>query len=457
MEKTAQQLRRDDPSRVILDSISDGVFTVDEDWRVTSFNRAAEEITGVSRQEAVGSLCNEVFRANICETRCALRQTMATGEPVVGRLVYVIDASGERVPISVSTGLFRDEDGRVIGGVETFRDLSLSAALREGLDDSSPFPDIVSRNQKMRRLFEVLPAVADSESTVLIDGESGTGKELIATAIHHLSPRRDRPMIAVNCGALPDTLLESELFGHVAGAFTDARTTRQGRFAQANGGTLFLDEIGDVSPALQVRLLRVLQEQRFEPVGSDETVSADVRVIAATNQSLEKLVKMGDFRQDLYYRVNVVQLRLPALRERPDDVPLLVDHFVEQFRRRRDKEISGVTPEVMHLLTSYDYPGNVRELENIIEHGFVMCPGGLIDTEHLPAHLSTSSHESPGGNTELLGDAERSALLDTLERCDWHRARAAEALEIHPSTLWRKMKRLGITPPARDGRFRSSD
>lgn len=259
---------------IILDSIADGVFTVDKEWRIRSFNQAAESITGVTRKEAVGKNCCDVFRASICETECALRRTMETGKPVVNKTVYIVNAQGNRVPISISTAILKDNKGRMIGGVETFRDLSLVEELRKELTGRYSFADIVSKNHQMRKLFEILPQAARSDSTVLIEGESGTGKELFARAIHELSGRRKKPFVAVSCAALPDALLESELFGYKAGAFTDAKKDKPGRFALAEGGTIFLDEIGDISPAMQVKLLRVLQERTFEPLGGTEAVKA---------------------------------------------------------------------------------------------------------------------------------------------------------------------------------------
>ena len=268
-------------TNTILDSIADGVFTIDREWRITSFNKAAEDITSIPKDEAIGQKCWDVFRASICESECALKQTIETGRPVVNKTVYIVDPNGRQIPVSISTALLKDEKGNIIGGVETFRDLSVVEALQRELHKSYSFEDIISKNKNMRKIFAVLPSVAESNTTVLIEGESGTGKELIARAIHNLSPRRDKPMITVNCGALPDTLLESELFGYKAGAFTDARNDKPGRFALAEGGTLFLDEIADISPALQVRLLRVLQEHTYEPLGGTESVKADVRIIAA--------------------------------------------------------------------------------------------------------------------------------------------------------------------------------
>ena len=272
------------PQHTLLDSVPDGVFTVDPEWRVTSFNRAAEQITGIRREEALGKPCCEVFRASICESACALKQTLATHRPVANKVVYIVNAQGTRIPISISTAVLRDARGRIVGGVESFRDLRLVEELRQQAAEQDSFSNIIGRSTAMRRLFDLLPAVADSNSTVLIEGPSGTGKELVARAIHKLSRRRAKPFVAINCGALPDTLLESELFGYKAGAFTDARRDKPGRFARAQGGTIFLDEIGDISPAMQTRLLRVLQERLFEPLGGVEPVRADVRVVTATNK-----------------------------------------------------------------------------------------------------------------------------------------------------------------------------
>lgn len=440
---------------VILDSVADGVFTVDGEWRITSFNRAAEKITGVGREEAIGKRCSAVFRSSICETDCALRHTIETGEEVVNKAVDVVDAEGKRLAISISTALLKDANGRVIGGVETFRDLSAVEALRKKLEGRYTFRDILSRSHRMRELFDILPEVAASESTVLIEGESGTGKELLARAIHSLSPRAEGQLVTVNCGALPDTLLESELFGYKAGAFTDAKKDKPGRFALAEGGTIFLDEVGDISPAMQVRLLRVLQEKVYEPLGGTEPVRADVRVIAATNQGLDKLVAEGRFRQDLYYRVNVVRLRLPPLRERKEDVPLLVEHFVSRFNRLQGKAVAGVTDGVLSCLMSYDFPGNVRELENIIEHAFVLCRGGMIEPRHLPEPLRSEvcgacpDSKDAGASLEEM---ERVLIEGALKRNQWNRLRTAQELRIARSTLRRKMKTLGIKAPSRRGR-----
>jgi PAS domain S-box-containing protein len=442
-----------DQTQIILDSIAEGVFTVDRERRITSFNRAAETITGFTRAQAVGRYCWEVFRASICEQRCALEATMETGAPMVDQSVTIINAAGERVPVSISTSPLLDKDGRPLGGVETFRDLSDVESLRKQVSSRFTFQDIISKNAHMQHLFDTVELVADSDATVLVTGESGTGKELLARAIHHRSPRREGPLITVNCGALPDSLLESELFGYKAGAFTDAKKDKPGRLARARGGTLLLDEIGDISPMLQVRLLRVLQDKTYEPLGATAPEAADVRIIAATHQDLAALVSAGRFRDDLYYRINVVKLTLPPLRRRKEDIPLLVEHFLRKYNQLNRRDIREVAPEVMAVLMAHDYPGNIRELENIVEHASILCRGSRIEHAHLPEHLR--AHQRAGEACRLpddlsLEELERELLAQALGRHNWNRKATAAQLGIHPSTLWRRMRRLKLAPPRRE-------
>ena len=443
--KDQPRAREYDP---ILDSITEGVFTVDRDWRITSFNRAAENITGVSWERAIGRPCKDILRADICEGQCALRNTMETGKPVVNRSVTILDERGRRKPISITTALLKDADGDIIGGVETFRDLTGMEKLRKEIRRQYEMADIISRNHRMQGLFSVLPDIADSPSTVLIEGESGTGKELFASAIHQLSPRRKKPFVAVNCGALQDTLLGSELFGYKAGAFTDAKKDKPGRFAAAEGGTLFLDEIGDVSAAMQVRLLRFLQERVYEPLGSVTPVHANVRIVTATHQDLATLVREKTFREDLYYRINIVKLEIPPLRDRLEDVPLLVEHFIDRFNILQGREITGVSDEALSCLMSHDYPGNVRELENLIERAFILCRSGRIEREHLPEPVC---HQFPAGrggaDLDSFRQMEASFLMNALRRHEWNRTETARSLGIHKTTLFRKIKALGLNPP----------
>lgn len=431
---------------IILDSIADGVFTVDKDWRITSFNRAAEQITGVTRKDAIGRPCREVLKAGVCEGGCALRETMETGHTIISKPVDIIDAHGRRKPITISTALLKDEKGQVVGGVETFRDMTIVEELRKQVLKQYRCEDIISRSAKVQQLFDVLPRVAESDCTVLIEGETGTGKELFARAVHSLGRRKNKPFIAVNCGALPDTLLESELFGYKAGAFTDAKKDKPGRFALAQGGTIFLDEIGDVSPAVQVRLLRVLQEKTYEPVGGVASVKTDARVITATNKNLQELVDKGVFRKDLFYRINVVRFHLPPLRERREDIPLLVDHFIQRFNSRYGKNICCVSNEVMAVLMNYAFPGNIRELENVIEHSFVLCQGRVIEKKDLPEVFRTGGTANGGKSGELrtLKQMEAMMIEQALRRHDGNRAAAARDLDIDPSTLFRKLKTLGL-------------
>ena len=406
-------------------------------------------MTGVSRKDAIGRSCSDVFRSSMCESECALRKTQKSGKPIIGKSGYIINSNGDRVPISVSTAVLKNSQGEVIGGAETFRDLSEVESLRRELEDRFRIGDIVSHSPLMQKIFEVLPAISSSPSTVLILGETGTGKELIARTIHSLSIRKTHPFIAVNCAALPDNLLESELFGYKAGAFTGAVKDKPGRFAMAKGGTIFLDEIGDISPALQVRLLRVLQEKTFEPLGSTKTEKTDARIIVATNKDLSALTKQGIFREDLYYRVNVVRLEIPPLRRRKEDIPLLADQFIKRFNVIQNKRIEGISAEAISLLMAHDWPGNVRELENVIERAFIPCTKGQIGIEHIqsefmPAQEKTSCVTDIRTTRSIL---EAETIRKTLERTSYNRLKTARELGIHKSTLFRKIKSLNISIP----------
>ncbi|MBW1635923.1 MAG: sigma 54-interacting transcriptional regulator [Deltaproteobacteria bacterium] len=443
-------------NEIILESISDGVFTVDHNWRIMTFNRAAEEITGTPRSEAIGRFCWEVFRSNMCEGACALKRTMKEGKSFVSSSTYIINNQQKRIPISVSTAPLKNERGEVLGGVETFRDHSLVEELRRELTGSYQVGDMVSRSKAMKIIFNILPKVAESDSTVLIEGDTGTGKELMASAVHNLSLRKDEPFIAINCGALPDTLLESELFGYRAGAFTNADKDKPGLFEAAGKGTIFLDEIGDTSAAFQVRLLRVLEEKEFQPLGSVEKIKTEARVIAATNRDLEGLVSDGKFRRDLFYRINIIRFQLPRLAERMEDIPLLVERFVGKMNRFKGKSVSGVSKEAMAVLLTHDYPGNIRELENIIEHGFVLCSEGEIGVSYLPAYLQKERTEMDSQRRSSIGESvritEEERIVEALKKTGYNRLAAAKELGIHKSTLFRKLKKYNIILPEIDGR-----
>ncbi|WP_291323450.1 sigma 54-interacting transcriptional regulator [Desulfonatronospira sp.] len=443
--------KKDEPwegfTEAILESISDGVFTVNQEWMITSFNRAAEQITGISRDQALGRPCWEVLRSSMCQSQCALGYTLESGKPVIGKVCYIIDSQGGRIPISVSTAMLRNSRGELVGGAETFRDLSEVEKLRLELKGGLSMGNMVSHSPSMQKVLQIIPAVAASTSTVLLLGETGTGKELLARTIHSLGPNKDAPFVAVNCGALPDTLLESELFGYKAGAFTGAERDRPGRFAQAHGGTLLLDEIGEVSQALQIKLLRVLQEKTYDPLGSSKPEKSSARIITATNQDLEELVQQKLFRQDLYYRINIVRIELPPLRHRKEDIPHLSQHFVDRFNRLQRKEVQGLTPEAVSLCMAYDWPGNIRELENIIERAFVLCSRGKIGIEHLPAELTLKDTEIPADFQTAKNILEARSIEKALEQTGNNKTRAASLLGMHKSTLHRKLKKLNIHTP----------
>ena len=440
---------------IILESISEGVFTVDHNWRIMSFNRAAEEITGTPRNEAIGRYCWEVFRSNMCEGACALKRTMKEGKSFVSSATYIINSRQQQVPITVSTSPLKNEHGEIFGGVETFRDHSLVEELRRELSGSFVVGDMVSRSKIMKKIFNILNQVAESDSTVLIEGDTGTGKELMARALHNSSLRKDEPFVAINCGALPDTLLDSELFGYKAGAFTSANKDKPGLFQAAGKGTVFLDEIGDTSAAFQVRLLRVLEEKEFQPLGSVEKIKTDTRIIAATNRGLSEMVDTGQFRRDLFYRINIIHFQLPSLKERMEDVPLLVDRFIEKMNRLRGRAVSAVGKEAMALLLAHDYPGNIRELENIIEHAFVLCNEGEIKIEHLPSSLLLKKSEQLVQRSAISNGVratEEEIIVEALKQNAYNRLATAHALGIHKSTLFRKLKKHNISLPEIDGR-----
>ena len=432
---------------IILNSVNEGVFTVDENMVITYFNKAAEKITGISQEKAIGQFCFEVMRANICEKNCALKCSLQTGKNVIDKRVNVLRDDGKEFFVSINTSLLKDEKGNFIGGVETFRDLTQLEELKKEIKKSYTFEDIISKNHLMLRVFDTLPIISQSDSTVLIEGASGSGKELFARAVHSLSSRKKGPFIAVNCGALPETLLESELFGYVRGAFTDAKKDKPGRFALAKGGSIFLDEVESLPLSTQVKLLRVLQEKEFEPLGATAPIKADVRVIAATKENLAKLIKKETFRDDLYYRLNVVKIELPPLVKRRDDIPILINHFIDKFNKRMDKSIQDISKDVMNILMQYDYPGNVRELENIIEHACVMCQGTRIRTAHLPPEFNQRSEKlivDEEVNRHPLQSFERQLLQETLEKHNGNKILTAEELGLHRSTLWRKMKKYDL-------------
>ncbi|MCK4352277.1 sigma 54-interacting transcriptional regulator [candidate division WOR-3 bacterium] len=435
----------------IVESIADGVFTVNAEWKITSFNQSAEKITGFKREAAIGKECRLIFRSNVCKENCPLRKTMETGKPISNFEIEILTKNHKKIPVAVSTALLIDEEGEIMGGVETFRDLSKIKYLSKELAERYSFSNIVGKNPKMQEIYDLLGIVSETSATVLVLGETGTGKELVARAIHYNSPRKDKPFIKVLCANLSENLLESELFGHTKGAFTGAIRDKPGRFELANEGTIFLDEIGEIPGNVQAKLLRVLEDGEFERIGGTKTVKADVRIIAATNRDLKQLIKDRKFRQDLYYRLNVVSISLPPLREKRDDIPILVKHFIQKFRKKTGKNIENVSPQVMDILIDYNWPGNVRELENAVEHAFVHCRSKIIQTQHLPDEIKPDELVGAGlvparPSGELtLDELEKKLILEALKKNNWNKLKTAKALKFSRTTLWRKIKKHKIT------------
>ena len=433
----------------ITDSTSQGIFAVDRDSRITFLNRAGQQITGFEEAKVRGKkVCRDVFRTNLCGEGCPMEQTLAEGHPVRDVELVIRDREGEEVPVRISTTILHDDNGRFLGAVGTFQDLREIKRLTQALERRYRFENIVGRHSGMEEVFELIQIAAESDVRVIVRGESGTGKELIARAIHYNSHRKESPFVKVVSGAVPETLLESELFGHVKGAFTGAHRDKLGRLELADGGTVFLDEVADISLVAQVKLLRFLQEQEFEPVGGTTTKKVDVRVVAATNKDLEAAVAAGLFREDLYYRLNVFAIAIPPLRERKEDIPLLVSHILDQLNARQPKGIRDLSAAALELVMHYDWPGNVRELENAIEHAFVCTKGHIILPHVLPPYL----HRHPTRAEELaaspmdqwLSSREREHILSKLEGSSWHIAEASRRLGISRTTLWRKMKKHNI-------------
>lgn len=444
MELTAERLLK------IINSISDGVFTVDMNFVITFMNESASRILKISSEDALGRKCYELMDSNVCREECPLRKTLNTQNSIINKQIC-LSIPDKRIPLSVSTSVIRDDEGKIVGGVETFRDLSQLEELKKELKRRYTFEDIIGKSPQMQKMFELISMVAESNTTVLIEGESGVGKELIANAIHSKSNRSNMPMVSVNCSALPDTLIESELFGYVPGAFTDAKKKKEGRFASAEGGTLFLDEIGELAPMVQVKMLRVMQDKKYQPLGSSETKKADVRIITATNKNIDQLVEEKKFRKDFYYRINVIKIKVPPLRERMEDVPLLIEHFIDKFNYIYNRQVEGISPYALNTLMHYDFPGNVRELENIIEHTFVLSRGSIIRPEHLPEKFSNKKPLPAIEIASNMDELESVFLISVLKRNNWNRKKSAEELDINPSTLYRKLKKLGISPPAKGG------
>jgi len=441
----------------VIESISDGLMIVSPQGVIVAVNRAFEQISGYSKYELLGKSC-KLLECDVCPSVRAGGEDKYCALFKKGRIkrhkCNLRKKDGSLTHVYKNAVLLKDSADRIIGGVGTFTDLSevvtqqqLISLLRRELSGKDGFHGILGKSPATRKVFDLISSAAQSEAPVVINGESGTGKELVASVIHKLGPRCKGPFIKVNCAALSESLLESELFGHVKGSFTGADRTRVGRFEAADGGDIFLDEIGDLPLSTQVKLLRVLQEKEIEKVGDHHPISIDVRILAATNKNLNLLMKEGRFREELYYRIEVIPIHLPSLRERQEDIPLLVETFINRVRLKTDKPISGISKAALDLLIRYDWPGNVRELMNVIEYAFVLCQEGEIMPDHLPEQLSLKPSRRPRlpqTEWQLSAAGQRERIMEALAKSDSNRTRAASILGISRTTLWKRIKKYGI-------------
>jgi PAS domain S-box-containing protein len=446
-----ERVRHDDRRlKIILDNLDIGVLTVDRGGHITFFNNRAETITGFNRGDVLGKSCRMVFGETTAHDVLLFEETIADGQARSTPEGEIKTRDGQVIPTRANYMALKNEDGRIVGGLATISDLSLKYQFNSEIKGRYTFYDMVGKDPAIQKIFEIVPVTASSDATILIEGPTGTGKDVLAKVIHHASPRSKKTLVKVNCAALPDNLLESEMFGYVKGAFTGADTDKPGRFQDADGGTIFLDEIGDLPLSLQATLLRVLEDKEFYPLGSRKTTKVDVRIISATNQNLERLVKEKRFREDLFYRLNVMRLDLPPLKDRRGDIPLLISHILKRLCATRDTMVEKFSNDAMEVLLNYDYPGNIRELENIIEHALIVCQDKIIERNHLPLALQGGispplPEEEKRPFEKEIEFSEKTRILDTLRKYNWNKGKTASALDINRSTLWRKMKKYNIS------------
>ena len=446
-----ERVRHDDRRlKIILDNLDIGVLTVDRGGHITFFNNRAETMSGFNRGEVLGKSCTMILGEASGHDLLLFNETIADGQARGSTEGEIKTREGQAVPIRANYMALKNEDGRIVGGLATISDLSLKYQFNSEIKGRYTFYDMVGKDPAIQKIFDIVPVLASSDATILIEGPTGTGKDVLAKVIHNASIRSKKPLVKVNCAALPDNLLESEMFGYVKGAFTGADKNKPGRFQEADGGTIFLDEIGDLPLSLQAKLLRVLEDKEFYPLGSRKTTKVDVRIISATNQNLDRLVRERRFREDLFYRLNVMRLDLPPLKDRKGDIPLLISHILKRLSATRDTMVEKFSNDAMEILLNYNYPGNVRELENIIEHALIVCQDKIIERNHLPLSLqgglaSTPVVEEKQSFDQKIESSEKAIILDMLQKYNWNKGKAASALHINRTTLWRKMKKYSIT------------
>jgi PAS domain S-box-containing protein len=431
----------------ILNSLAEGVITLDKEFRITFINEAASEITGFNKEEVIGKICKNIFKSDSCIDNCPIAKILNYGKSVFDYDSQIECKNSNPIPIRLNAALLKDEYNNPSGGVITFRDISMLKKIESMLKDSSNFQGMISNSKSMKEIFLLIEQISDSDAPVLITGETGTGKELIANAIKNLNRRNKNKFVKVNCSVIPHNLLASELFGHTKGAFTDAQKDRIGRFELADGGTIFLDEIGEMPIQMQPQILRVVQDGTFERLGESVTKSVDVRIITATNVNLAKAISEGKFREDLFYRLNVIHINLPPLRERKEDIPLLANHFLKKFSLIYKKNIHSIDAECIEQLTKWNWPGNIRELENVIEYAVIRNkPDKSLCVCAFPEKIRENIFCAPGNN--VIPDNqipfENASLIELLNQNKWNKTKVAQILGVDRTTLWRKLKSIGI-------------
>lgn len=433
----------------VVESLNEGIIAHDLDRKIFLFNKGAESITGISREKILGKDCHEIFQPNFCGDKCLFCSLGADHSSFQGNSASTIffGTGNIKKELELVRTPMRDKSGRINGVIMSLSDVTHVRELEMKLGESESFEGIIGRDHKMLAVFQLIKDLASSDFPVIISGESGTGKELIAAAVHRQSERRDKPFVALNCGALPEGTLESELFGHVKGAFTGAIKDKKGRFELADGGTLFLDEVGELSLRMQVKLLRVLQEGIIEPLGSESPRKTDVRIVCATNRNLKEMITKGEFREDLYYRLAVIPIELPPLRERRNDIPLLADHFLSHVSGKLSRGEIVFSDKVVELFMNYDWPGNIRQLQNVIQYSIIKCKGPLVLVEHLPPEIQDVTIDNsqpvsgkPGRKPKLHSDD----VSDALTKAGGNKAKAARFLGVGRATLYKFMD--GQTP-----------
>jgi PAS domain S-box-containing protein len=441
--------------KTITKTLHDGLLVIDPKGQILAVNPAAERLTGYSSAELIGQSCRildctgcDIIGKGAGEHWCSL---YSAGQ-VRDKKCLITNKDKRALNIIKNASVLHDDHGQIIGAIETLTDITTFVqqqreieSLRKSCRLDEGYHGLRGDSAPMQRLIDLIESLAPSHAPVLILGQSGTGKELVARAIHEAGPRGNKPFIKVNCAALNENLLESELFGHVKGAFTGAERTRIGRFEAAHGGTIFLDEIGDIPLATQVKLLRVLEEKRIERVGDHKTIAVDVRIVTATNKNLEALIDQGDFREDLFFRISVFPLQCPTLAQRREDIPLIVRDFIQEFSQKSAKQITGLTSQAMETLLAYDWPGNVRELRNAVEYAFVLCPAGRIDVEDLPSKVTGQNMCLPNtASEETSFGRQRDELLQVLRASGGNQSEAARRLGVSRVTIWKRIKKYRI-------------